>query len=68
MMNKVNCDKYEECLKDRSFDPFCYRIGPPKDRRIVDRGGFLHRRSSECWYVLTGKIWWREIGKNDKKG
>jgi len=67
MMSKVNCDKYEECLKCREFDPFCYRIGPPKDRRIVDRGGFLYRRSGTCWEGVTGKIYWMEIGKNDKK-
>ena len=66
-MNKVNCDKYDECLKCREFDPFCYRIGPPKDRRVVDRGGFLYRRSGTCWEGVTGKIYWMEIGKNDKK-
>ena len=66
-MNKIDCDKYEECLKNKSFDPFCYRIGPPKDKRVVNQGGFLYRRSGLCWYTFTGRIWWKEIGRADDK-
>ena len=68
-MNKIYCEKYEECSKNKTFDPFCYYIGPPKDERVIRQGGFLYRRTGTCWYALTGKIWWKEIGKDvDTKG
>jgi hypothetical protein len=68
-MKKIDCDKYEECLKNRAFDPFCYRIGPPKHQRYVEEGGFLYQRSSDCWWCLTGKTYLRQVEeKDDTKG
>jgi len=66
-MNKGICEKCEENAKNKTFDPFCYNIGPPKDKRVIKQGGFLYRRTGMCWFALTGKIYWKEIGKDVNK-
>ncbi len=61
---KIDCDKYKECLENKSFDPFCYKLGPSEDKRFRTERGFKFQRSGLCWTILTGKVYWREVKKD----
>jgi hypothetical protein len=62
---RIDCDKYKECLENKLFHPFCYRIGPSEDERFRITKGYKYQKSGLCWTILTGKIYWREVEKDE---
>ena len=55
------CDNYENCLKNKKFHPFCYKIGPSEDKIYKLQGTIKFQRSGLCWAILTGKVYWMEV-------